>query len=120
VSLIDRIGYLEVQIRHEEDTLPIHNGVRGILLKALDSVCNRLQYENKQLEIGFLCEKDKHTTENHLAVLENFDATAEWIYCKYGKMKVTSAHKVWFQVSTCKPHDVYDSVVVHVIINILQ
>ena len=99
VSLIDRIGYLEVQIRHEEDTLPIHNEVREILLRDLDGVCNHLQYDNKQLEIGFLCRNDKHTTENHLAIVPKFDASAEWIFCNYGKMKLKSSHKVWFQVS---------------------
>ena len=99
VSLIDRIGYLEIQIRHEEDTLPIHNEVREILLRALDSVCNRLQYENKRLEFGYLCRNDKHTSENHLAILQNTDTSTEWIYCNHGKMKLTPSHKVWFQVS---------------------
>ncbi|XP_065892496.1 uncharacterized protein [Dysidea avara] len=97
VSLIDRIGYLEVQIRHEEDMLPIHNEVREILLRALDGVCNCLQYDYKQLEIGFLCRNDKHTTENHLAIVPKFDTGVEWIYCNYGKMKLMPSHKVWFQ-----------------------
>ena len=99
VSLIDRIGYLEVQIRHTEDALPIHNEVREFLLLALNSVCNRLQYENKQLETGFLCRNTTHITENHLAVLPKSGFFPDWIYCNYGKMKLEPCHKVWFQVS---------------------
>ena len=101
LSLIDRIGYIEIQIRHKEKTTPsINSRVIKIITDALNKACNHHQLDKKELLFGFYCTCDS-TSETHLAMLpKQFDATPHWINCYYQKMKLTPDHTVWLEV--CK------------------
>ena len=102
VSFIDRIGYLEVQIRHVKQFSPVHYKIWGILVTALEIVCSRLQYDNNLLQFGFLC-SCSYTNAKHLAILPKQLVTLpQWIQCNYNKMELTASHLVWLQV---KLHD---------------
>ena len=101
LSLIDRIGYIEIQIRHKEKTTPsINSRVLKIITDALNKACYHRQLDKKELLFGFYCTCGS-TSETHLAMLpKQFDITPDWINCSYQKMKLTTDHIVWLEV--CK------------------
>ena len=101
VFMIDRIGYIEVQIRHKEKVAQtINNRVLKIVTDALNKACNYRQLDKKELLFGFYCTCGS-TSETHLAMLpKQFDVTPNWVNCNYQKMKLTTDHTVWFEV--CK------------------
>ena len=95
VSLFYKIGYLEIQVRHEESQPTIiHCNVHRKLDKALRKVSNHLQLNKEQLCYGFYCECKRI---QHFAKLEELTSPTEYIYC-YRKTKLTENHKVWLQV----------------------
>jgi len=98
VSFIDRVGYLEEQIRHIRQLPPVHYHIWVILFAALKEVCSHLQYDSDLLQFGFLCScSDK--CANHLAILpKQLDSLPQWIQCYYSKMELTASHLVWLQV----------------------
>ena len=95
VSLFYKIGYLEVQVRHEQSQLTIHFDVQNELDKALRKVCDRLHINNEQLCYGFYC---KCEDIQHFIKLEMLTSPIEYMFCDYGKTKVTKDHRVWLQV----------------------
>ena len=114
ISLIDEIGHLEIHIRHEENSPPIHYDVRYFLSKSIDQVCTHLQLDNEQLRYGFLCNCGyTMASKNHVAsFLKALDSVPQWIQCSYGRMKLTPSHLIWLQpprapkvisTSTCIP-----------------
>ena len=92
VSLFYKIGYLEIQVRHEE-SLPtiIHCNVKHDLDKALKNVSHHLQLNKKQLCYGFYC----GCKMQHFAKLTSL---TDYIHCRYRKIKLTEDHRVWLQV----------------------
>ena len=96
VSLFYKIGFLEIQVRHE-DTQPaiIHCDVRYELDKVIRKVSDHLQLNKKQLCYGFYC-----SCENikHFAKLEELTPIAKYLFCGYGRSKITEEYKVWLQV----------------------
>ena len=99
ISLIDKISYLEIQIRHQETSTPIHYNVQQFLTDTFDKVCNHLQLDDKQLCYGFLCNCSySMASENHVASLpKEFDPACRWIHCPYSRMELTTSHLIWFQ-----------------------
>ena len=98
ISLIDKIGYLEIQIRHQETSTAIHYDVQQFLTSVFDKVCNHLQLDCKQLCYGFLCDcSNIITIENHIASLPKLDPVPHWIQCPYNRMKLTPSHLIWLQ-----------------------
>ena len=99
ISLIDKIGYLEIQIRHQKTSTPIHYSVQQFLSDAFDKVCNHLQLDDKKLCYGFLCNCSySMASENHVASLpKEFDPARRWIHCPYSRMELTTSHLIWFQ-----------------------
>ena len=96
VSLFYKIGYLEVQVRHEESQPTIiHCNVQCQLDKALRKVSDHLQLNKGQLCYGFYC---KCEGIQHFVKLEELTSPTEYIYCDYGKTKLTGDHRVWLQV----------------------
>ena len=97
ISLIDKIGYLEILIsHHEENPRVIHYEVQQFLTKALNNVCNHLQLDNGLLYYGFFCNCDTMANNNHIASLpKQLDPPPCWVNCSYDKMKLTPAHLVW-------------------------
>jgi len=105
VTLIDRVRYLEIQIRHKEISAAIHFDVGQFVSTILNSVCHKLQLASSKLQYGFLC-CCAQSSEEHITVLpEKFDSVPQWIHCKYDKTKITDDHLVWLQ--PCEvPNDV--------------
>ena len=96
VSLFYKIGYLEIQVRHEESQPTIiHYNVQCKLHKALRVVSDHLQLNKKQLCFGFYCECNRI---QHFAKLQELTSPTEYIYCAYDVTKLTENHRVWLQV----------------------
>ncbi|XP_065893511.1 uncharacterized protein [Dysidea avara] len=99
VCLLDKVGYIEVQIRHEGTSPAIHYKVQTILIQALNKVCSHLQLQNKQLLLGFYCQCGR-VDEKHLAMLpKQFDSTIKFIKCDYKKSQLTVEQTVWLTQS---------------------
>ena len=93
VCLFYKIGYLEVQVRHEESKPSvIHCNVQCELDKALRKVSDHLRLNEEQLCYGFYCKCQ------HFAKLEELTSPADYIYCGYGRTKLTEDHREWLQV----------------------
>ena len=98
VCLFYKIGYLEVQVRHEErQPSIIHCNVQCELDKALRKVSDHLRLNKEQLCYGFYC---KCEDTQHFSKLEELTSPADYIYCdyRYSKTKLTEDHRVWLQV----------------------
>ena len=95
VTLIDKILFLEVQIRHEDALKSsIHFQVKKTIEKALMDVCNRLDFCCPQVSFGFLCTKCQGG-ETHMAKLSE---SGQSYGCRFGKsIAATGAHMIWFE-----------------------
>ena len=98
VSLIDKIGYLEIQIRHQETPPAIHYNVQQFLNCMSKEVCGHLQIDHKQLCYGFQCNCDDN--ETHVASLpKELDSCPHWIRCPCSMLELTPSHLIWLQPS---------------------
>ena len=100
ISLIDKIGYLEIQIRHNETSPHISNEVRKFLSKRLYKVCSHLQLKDEQLSYGFPCScSEIKPHENHIASLPiKLNPIPQYIHCPYGTtMELKHGHLCWLQ-----------------------
>ena len=94
VSVLYRVGYLEIQVRSKKaQPTIIHYEVQCRLDRALRKVADHLQLNNELLCCGFYCKcKDKHFAKlDEVAPAENF-------FCKYGPVEMREDHRVWLQV----------------------
>jgi len=97
--LLDKLSYLEVQIRHPEITagVSIHAEVYNYLMYVVTDVCNHLKFNFERLQCGFLCKCCKNT-EDHIAILPE---VSSMMYAKCGinslcQMRLSSSHLIWF------------------------
>ena len=98
VSLIDKIGYLEIQIRHKGTPPAIHYSVQQFLNCMFKEVCSHLQMDHKQLCYGFQCNCDDN--ETHVASLpKELDSCPHWIRCPCSMLELTPSHLIWLQPS---------------------
>ena len=104
LSLIDKLSYLEVQIRHQESDYycrcPIHNKVLNVLKDALEHVCKQLTFKPDRLQIGFHCQCGKFDNE-HIAVVKVDEPPFDYAQCAYGSVvptKLTDGCRFWLQV----------------------
>ena len=105
VTLIDRLLFLEVQIRQEDTSLPsIHFQVKQTIEKALVEVCNRLNFCDFEISFGFLCTKCKGGV-THMAKFTHWNKVLK---CRFSKtIALSDSHMVWFEevcTCTCKMH----------------
>ena len=99
LSLLDKVSYLEIQVRHPEIVFhdPAHISVFNYLIYALTEVCIYLTFDYERLQYGFLCQCGE--AENHLAVLPDFSCPVLYSECSIDtvhRMKLNSSHLVWF------------------------
>ena len=101
LSLIDKLSYLEVQIRHHENdyyfNVPIHSTVFDILSKGLENVCERLSYKRGRLQYGFHCQC-KDDDDKHIALLSSMTPPFDYALCGHGCVtptKLEKRHTVW-------------------------
>jgi len=106
VSLIDRIFYLEIQIRHKEFMPPIHCEVQHYISTALKQVSEKLNLKSSKLCYGFQCCEclDK---SSHMTKLSQINPLPSYCDCDHDEeTKITQSHMIWFQplkvCITCK------------------
>ena len=104
MSLVDKLSYLEVQIRHSEKSfhVPIHAEVYSYLMYVLTDVCSNLKFDFERLRCGFLCKCRKYTGD-HIAILPSTSSsimsTMTHAKCSIDsthQMKLSSSHMIWF------------------------
>ena len=101
LSLMDKLSYLEVQIRHKEHDyyhkFPVHIKVQELLANALESVCEQLTFNHGRLQYGFHCQCGEYDNE-HIAVLTRPTPPFDYALCRYGSVmptKLENGHTVW-------------------------
>ena len=99
MSLLDKLSYLEVQIRHPRKAvdIPVHAKVYNYLMYVLTDVCNHLKFNFERLQCGFLC-KCRKNIEDHIAILSPISSM---VYAKCSidtiyHMELGSSHFIWF------------------------
>ena len=100
ISLLDKLSYLEVQIRHPEKAfdIPVHAQVYNYMKHVLTDVCNHLKFNFERLQCGFLCKCCK-CTEDHIAIVQQISSLLVYAKCTIDttcQMKLDSSHLVWF------------------------
>ena len=96
VSIFYKIGYLEIQVRHEKaQSTIIHSNVQHELDKALRKVSAYLQLSKDQLCYGFYCKCEKI---QHFVKLKELTPTTKYISCGYSNNELTDDHKAWLKV----------------------
>ena len=101
LSLMDKLSYLEVQIRHKERDyyckFPIHIKVQDILANALITVCEQLSFDYGRLQYGFYCQC-KDYTDCHIAFLTRQTPPFDYALCRHSSAiptKLGEGHTVW-------------------------
>ena len=111
LSLLDKVSYLEVHIRHPEEhyqsrlseeilSYPVHNKVYNYLVYAITEVCIRLNFCDDRLQYGFLCQNCEYS-DDHIAVLPLSSSSSSMMYAKCSldslhQMKMTDSNMIWF------------------------
>jgi len=101
LSLVDKLSYLKVEIRHEKELyyqqVSIHMLVQDVLADGLQGVCEQLSYNHGRLQFGFHCQC-KNFSEEHIAVLTSMAPPFDYARCGHGSLKLMSlnnTHRVW-------------------------
>ena len=101
LSLIDKLSYLEVQIRHQESDyyhrFPIHIKVQEFLASALEVVCEKLTFHSGRLRYGFYC-KCREYSDEHIAVPTRATPPFDYASCRHGSVtptKLKEGHTIW-------------------------
>ena len=100
MSLLDKLSYLEVQIRHQRKAIdiPVHFKVYNYLIYVLTDVCIHLKFNFERLQCGFLCKCCKHT-EDHICILPAIYPSMRFAKCSIDtiyQMELGPSHLVWF------------------------
>ena len=106
LSLLDKVSYLEVQIRHPEAdiSVPVHNRVYNYLVYALTEVCIHLNFNYERLQYGFVCQCGKGI-DHHIAVVPDITSSMHYAECSLNSLhlvKLDSSHLVWFSLQQKK------------------
>ena len=96
LSLLDKLSFLEVQIRHHEadyyHQFPIHSTVQEFLAIALEVVCEKLTFNSGRLTYGFHCLCTEYDDE-HIAVPTRSTPPFDYASCKHGSVTSTKLQK---------------------------
>ena len=119
LSLMDKLSFLEVQIRHEKsgyyNHYPIHIKVLNILDNVLKMVCEQLTFDHGRLRYGFLCECGEYNDE-HIAT-HTRTPPFDYAPCRHGSLtstKLMNGHIVWLiEVRICVNAELQNFVCVH-------
>ena len=102
ISLIDKLSYLEIQIRHQENHYfhqdPVHLKVKEKLSVALKIVCKQLSLNDGRIQYGFHCQCGDH--DDHIAILTSPIPPFNYALCRYGSnvtTKLSNEHTIWLQ-----------------------
>ena len=99
LSIIDRVRYLELQLRIQDKVSPLHYEAQIAVTDALKTICVKFGWKFTDLHYGFLCCKCS-SRPNHLTILSNIEPIPEVIpqyaECGWQPTLLTEGHKVWF------------------------
>ena len=107
VSLLDRISYLELQVRVKGNEPSCHYELQLAVTEALRKVCEKFSWQFSDCRFGFLCHEHAEDSQgDHLTVLSTTepipDEIPKYAFCKnLQSMHLTVAHNIWFEVSYC-------------------
>ena len=99
VTLIDKISYLELQVRVKGNEPSYHYDVQKAVTKALKKVCIAFEWKYVDCRYGFLCQKDvpQCSATEHLSLLSR--SKPDCTECKNKQsLKLNKAQKIWFEV----------------------
>ena len=101
LSLMDKLSYLEVQIRHQESDYyyqtPIHTEVHEFLVSAMEVVCEKLTLHSQRLVFGFQCMCGEYDDE-HIAVPTRKTPPFDYASCRRRSItatKLKKGHTIW-------------------------
>ena len=103
LTVIDRITYLELQVRIKDDKpSPVHYQIQKLVTRSIKIVCEKFGWQYTNLRFGFLCGQCSGYPD-HLTYLSlnepipnEFPDDAD---CGRQGTKLEGSHKVWFLVS---------------------
>ena len=99
LSLMDKLSYLEVQIRHQKHNFyhqfPIHTKVYEFLTSALEVVCEKLSFHSGRLRYGFHCKCGEYSDE-HITVPTRVTPLFDYASCRCGRLtELKEGHSIW-------------------------
>ena len=100
ISLIDRVFYLEIQIRHKEKDAPsIHQEFQCAVTNALGRVSTKLNLKSSELWYGFWCQECPNQDDSiHMTKLSQVCPLPQYSECDHDEeTKLTESHKIWLQ-----------------------
>ena len=100
ISLIDRVFYLEIQIRHKEkDATPIHHEFQCAVTIALARVSTKLNLKSSELWYGFWCKECPNQDDSiHMTKLSQLYPLPQYCDCDHDEeTKLTESHTIWLQ-----------------------
>ena len=119
LSLMDKLSFLEVQIRHQKsgyyNHYSIHTKVMDILDNVLENVCEQLIFDRGRLRYGFHCKCGDYDDE-HIAT-HTRTPPFDYAQCRHGSLtstKLKKEHIVWLtEVRMCVNTILQDFACVH-------
>ena len=102
LRLHDKTSYLEIQIRHYKGDLDIsnHSNIFHELCCYFTEVCNKLNFDHKKLQYGFLCHDGK-SNDDHIAVIKPFKSPLppDVKCCREcpHRTKLGKLHNIWLE-----------------------
>ena len=100
VSLIDRVFFLEVQIRHKEkDASPIHHESQCAITNALLKVSTKMNLKSSKLCYGFWCQACSNQDHGiHMTKLSRLNPLPQYCDCDHDEeTKLTESHTIWLK-----------------------
>ena len=105
LSLLDKVSYLELQIRHKlisfatSSAVAVHADVHDKIMEALSVVCNQLNFDFQRIQVGFFCQCGE-SFEQHIAIVPTGTATPKLFATCSAKstnqLQLKPSHLVWF------------------------
>ena len=99
VTLIDRVLFLEVQVRHKNTKEPsVHYKVKNTIGEALIEVGSKLNFNKWKINFGFLCTECQDREVHMVELPTELPELPKYLTCHFGRpTEVAGAHKVWFE-----------------------
>ena len=109
LSMIDRVKYLELQVRNKEkSSSSVYCKAQYAVTVALKSLCKKFGWQFCDLRYGYLC-SECSSSSNHLTLLSTTEPVPQvfpqYAECGSQSMPLTEKHKVWFNPVQVGIHD---------------
>ena len=103
VTIIDKLSYLELQVRAQDKSASCHCEVQKAVTEALKRVCTQFQWKFSDCRYGFLCQKHDKQSNQHLSLLSHDEPIPQTIpdytECRESQStKIKIAKQIWFKV----------------------